>query len=241
MAFDRRANLRLALVEGDTSKPLEMVKDLVDYAWMPDSETLLVATGKPMGLSTFRVIDLSGREIRSVVPTLEIVLAQTGMSVSPGGRFAVVSALATDDLNEQDLYRVNLMSGKTTRLTTSVDIIETFPTVRDSRDIVFTATTTDRTRSVVVSWRDDRRRVLSQPEMWVDRATVSASGVIMSGFPAESRLAWRAYLVNSEAVEIDGTNGMRWITSPPDGSEVAGTVAEGIGSGGQVVIVSTPG
>ena len=108
MAFDSHADLRLMLLRDDRLEPLDMARDLVDYAWMPDSRSLLLATGKPMGPSVLQVVDLAGRLQSRVDLGTDIILAQSGMSVSADGRFAFVSALADRGLDERDLFRVDL-------------------------------------------------------------------------------------------------------------------------------------
>ncbi len=237
MAFDSHADLRLTLLRDDRLEPLDMARDLVDYAWMPDSRSLLLATGKPMGPSVLQVVDLAGRLQSRVDLGTDIILAQSGMSVSADGRFAFVSALADRGLDEQDLFRVDLRSGKIAALTTTSDTVESFPVVREDGEVIYVATSGDRRDSVVLSSTGGKITQVSPADLWVDRVSDTSFGLVVTGFPTGQSLAWRGYRLAPNLVEIPGTKGLRWVTGGSDRMTIAGVLSGDVDSGGQLVIV----
>jgi hypothetical protein len=237
MAFDDEADLRLGLVQGNREiRFLQAIEGIQDYAWMPDSSHLLLAVGKPMGFATLIVTDLEGMIVRTIAPTRSMTLAQSGLTVDPSGAFAVASALAVGGLQEQDLYRIDLETGATERLTRTPAIVESFPLLTEDGTV---NVATDRGRSdsalVPVSitiWRSSRQKVYGGP------SSGNVSGLSRQWLPRSARLDWRVYRASAGSMEeITSTTGLHWVTSNPSGSGLAGTQAESVGNSGSIVLM----
>jgi Tol biopolymer transport system component len=109
--------------------------DATDFAWLPDSHRLLIAfrphPRDPLGgarSEKFGIFDLQGRPLRRIAVDRPLRVESTGLAVAPDGRTAVLAAAGPGTLDvPTDLFRLDLATGKTVRLTKTPTLYETNP------------------------------------------------------------------------------------------------------------------
>lgn len=109
--------------------------DATDFAWLPDSRRLLIAFRRhprdPLEgarYEQFAIFDLQGRLLRRVAVDRRLRVESTGLAVAPDGRTAVLAAAGPGRLDvPTDLFRVDLATGRTVRLTNTPTVYETNP------------------------------------------------------------------------------------------------------------------
>lgn len=125
---------------------------VVDVAWFRNGATLLVAEG-PIPTGGLVVVDLDGT-VRGTVPLEPSVGFGSGhgMSVAPGGRSAVVTAVDRPALGREErrLVAVDLETGATRDLTAAGGPDEYRPFHLDGNRVAFTEQTGDAARRALV-------------------------------------------------------------------------------------------
>ena len=109
-----------------------------DFAWMPDSASLLVSyhVGTHDEFAVFR---LDGTKVRDILPQTELRNDfENGIGIRPDGKVALVAAMPTGaGAKAARLVELDLTSGKTTNVTTSSDLSEDFPSYIDEHQVVY--------------------------------------------------------------------------------------------------------
>jgi hypothetical protein len=244
LAYDPRFRLRLRVQEGEGWRTVELPAALSDFAWMPDSRSILAAVGKPMKPSLLTVVDLDGVLQSSIQPSDPLVIEETGMIVQANGQAAIVAAV--DQRTRKagtDLFRIDLEDGSVRKLTDTPSLREEYPILVD--DIVYySAVSIDRSGSSIfrLPTTDGEAELISPPEYWFDRPAVGAgsSTVFASGFPLSSPLSWEIYrrVETTDPTPLTGMEGpLRWVSVSPDGRELTATEVAGPGEPGWLVTV----
>lgn len=127
--------------------------NVVDAAWFRNGATLLVAEG-PVPTGALAVVDIDGK-IRGSIPLTPSVGfgAGHGMTVAPGGRQAVVTAVDRPVLDQEQrrLVVVDLETGATRDLTAPGGPDELRPFYLDKERVAFTESSADGTpRALIV-------------------------------------------------------------------------------------------
>ncbi|MDQ6712779.1 MAG: hypothetical protein M3Z28_06265 [Candidatus Dormibacteraeota bacterium] len=109
-----------------------------DFAWMPDSASLLVSYRVDTH-DEFIVLGLDGAKVRTILPQTEFRNEfENGMAVRADGKVALIAAMpAGTGAMAAHLVELDLLSGKTTNLTTPSDLSEDYPSYVDERQVVF--------------------------------------------------------------------------------------------------------
>jgi hypothetical protein len=242
LGYDPRFRLRLRVQEGERWRTVELPAALSDFAWMPDSRSILAAVGKPMKPSSLMVVDLDGELQSSIQPTDPLVIEETGMVVQPNGQAAIVAAVDQRARRAgTDLFRIDLEDGSVRRLTETPSLREEYPVLNDSI-VYYSAASIDRSGSSIFRspTTDGEAELISPAEYWFDRPAVGAgsSTVYASGFPLSSPLSWEVYrrVETTDPTPFTGIEGpLRWVTISPDGREFTATEVAGPGEPGWLV------
>ncbi len=136
----------LALAQGGQFVPITARgSNVVDAAWFRNGATLLVAEG-PVPTGTLAVVDIDG-QVRGSVPLTPSVGFGSGhgMTVAPGGRQAVVTAVDRPVLDQEQrrLVVVDLETGMTRDLTPPGGPDELRPFYLDRGRVAFTELAAD--------------------------------------------------------------------------------------------------
>lgn len=127
--------------EGDVRPITARGSNVVDFAWFPASNALLVAEG-PVPTGGLVVLEPDGRE-RGTIPLDPSISFGDGhgMDVAPGGREAVVTAVSRPPLGEEQRYlaHVDLETGRVRALTEADERAERAPFWLDADTIAFTS------------------------------------------------------------------------------------------------------
>jgi hypothetical protein len=139
--YDPTNKTRVGLVEGGRLVPVTPEgMNALDFAWMPDSRSLLVAYGPFRKPARFAILDLNGRLIRQVPFKGDFTVVERGMTVRNDGAVAVVSA-TRPGIREQssDLLALDIRSGDYKNLTDTPNLSEASPSYIDPGHLVFVA------------------------------------------------------------------------------------------------------
>lgn len=152
---------RLAMAEeGDVRPITPRGSNVVDFAWFPGSNALLVAEG-PVPTGGLVILEPDGTE-RGTLPLDPPISFGNGegMDVAPSGREAVVTAVTRPTLGEEQRYlaHVDLETGRVRPLTDPDDTAETAPVWLDADTIAFTSETDDGSRLEVIDAAGSGRR-----------------------------------------------------------------------------------
>ncbi len=205
----------------------EQGSHVVDAAWFGNGATLLVAEG-PVPTGGLAVVDSNGK-VRGSIPLAPSVGFGTGhgMTVAPGGRQAVVTAVERPALEAEQhfLVAVDLETGATRPLTDVGGPDESGPLYLDKTHVAYTEHSADGTTAVAIIDLDDADSAPRQ---------VSEPGLTLVG------------AVNGEALVQDEQGRIvvarqpgRTLAKVPEGAAV--TSIDGLGSSAVVSeVVDTP-
>lgn len=124
----------------------------VDAAWMPDSQSLLIAEGPEVtDRLTVLTLDGSTKGVAHLDPPFSVG-AGNGMTVDSRGARAVVATETRDAIGGRrrvDLVLVDLPTGRVTPLTTTADANEAWPLFVDDSRVLFSRAGTERAAVVI--------------------------------------------------------------------------------------------
>lgn len=130
---------RIVVVTVDRDQDITPGDTSVDgYGWMPDSESLLIASsGDGEDGSRLAIVDIEG-EVGRQVSLRTPMLIIGNLAPLPDGRRAVVAAQEPSSLSGYtDLYELDLQSGALKRLTTTDQVAEDEPALIDADRLAF--------------------------------------------------------------------------------------------------------
>lgn len=233
--FDPANRPRIALLREGRAVPVTD-PDLLpsDFAWMPDSSSLLVAFGPATKRTQLAVVDLAGKILRLVPIELSFGVNQSGMTVNRKGTVALVSASAAGPLDTPaDLIQLDLQTGMATYLTRTPDVHETWPQYLGGDEVLFTAAVLSTSVEVSGGWagildtRTGNTKRITGDGFSVETATAAPSGslIVFDSYPF--RGLWSLKLTSNAPPEKVANGRVRWPSFRPDGNAV---LAKEIGS-----------
>lgn len=226
--FDAEYQPRIGLVAG--GELIATTKRSVapsDFAWMPDSESVLVAYGRPSAPSKLGIFDLDGELVRDVPLAKSFRAELTGMAVSPDGSFAVVSAMqAGGEEHPAELLEVDLRTGSVRNVTDTPTVSEEWPVFVRADELILTARTIARGSSDPNGWvaalslATGTQRRLTSPGLVVDSATARFGGddaIFNIGLFGQEKGLWSVPLDGGAPERVISVDRVRWPTLTPDG------------------------
>jgi Tol biopolymer transport system component len=238
---------RVGLVDDRELVPLTDVSmDAADFAWMPDSEALLVAHWERGG-TTLAVVDLEGRVRRQIELSKRLFAASSGMFVLNRDT-AIMSAMTTRNDRPLDLYRIDLDSGTVENLTKTYPLSETWPVPIDESRWLITAGLFARDEGGPSGWMGifdastGETERLTDAAHFVDSATIapgSSTAVFDTTFQRDTGL-WTMDLDGGEPEQLLDSTEVAWPAISPDGKRVLLKVVGSPAHSGPFVEVSVP-
>lgn len=109
-----------------------------DFAWMPDSASLLVSYHVGTH-DEFTVLRLDGTKVRDILPQTGLRNDfENGIAIRPDGKVALVAAMPPGaGARAARLVELDLASGKTSNVTPTSDLSEDFPSYVDENHVVY--------------------------------------------------------------------------------------------------------
>jgi hypothetical protein len=185
----------LVVSDGKRERDLTPEGGIEGFAWMPDSRTLLAAQADEKAEGSHLLsITLEGKADR--LPLERAVSIAGGLVVLPDGERVIVSAAPPSKTElYEDLFEIELATGKFRALTNTPDLGERFPTLAEDGRVVFSAGVSVSESNHANGWigiidPDGSVRRLTPPDQTAMSATVStgaAAKVLYSAFPGEDR------------------------------------------------------
>ncbi|HEX2049041.1 MAG TPA: hypothetical protein VHJ34_00235 [Actinomycetota bacterium] len=219
---------------------------VVDFAWMPGSESLLVVRHGERG-DTLAIVGVDGEVVR-MVDVDRPFGAGRGMVVSPDGDYAIVSMQEPVALERPaDLVRLDLATGATTNLTRTPRLTEDYPSWAGRDRLVFTSghlvvDVLEPNGAVEVVDLDggDRRRLTPRDHV-AGAATASPDGstVVYSAFVGGDRRTQALWAVPTDGGEPRRVSAVsaHYPSYAPDGERVLVALVGGVGADGGLGLV----
>jgi hypothetical protein len=155
---------------------------VLDFAWMPDSKTILVAYGRVATPALLAIIDLEGTVVRQIPFADDLTVELQGLAVRADGQAALIAGNApSSQSTPTDLYLVDLGNGQTQQITSTPDITEITPSFVDSEHAIVTAGRTEPSTTGPNGWaalidlNDGTSRRLTSPDEVVTSTTAAWS------------------------------------------------------------------
>jgi hypothetical protein len=246
LALDTGFHFRLATIRSGRSLFITPPSVTVaDFAWI-DSQTLVVAAG--LESVDLRMFTLSGRQVRVVRPSTLFNAGQIGMTVTPDGRAAIVSAWAPGmATTPAQLLSVDLADGATANLTLAAPHVDhEWPTFLDAHHLAFTgAPVAPDSGDAGAAWigvLDTRSNAVTVVQKTanldgIDGVTASYGRnriIYETGVPylGNQRLWSVKPSPSTPPIAIANGDGLRWPSFAPDGSLLIITRVDPTPSGG---------
>lgn len=137
---------------------------IVDFAWMPGSESIMVVEG-PNEAKKLSVVDLDGQAIAAVALQPAVSVGDGfGLAVDNSNRQAVVVTVTRDTIGGSrhfDLAVVDLQTGAVRPLTTTPDVEESSPSFLDDGNVLYTRGASGVLEAVVMNLATGQTRRIS--------------------------------------------------------------------------------
>ena len=237
LGSDPTNTIRVAAI--DHGRPLGMSRSANwagDFAWMPDSQELLVASQIGHRRDQLGIHDLNGALIRRVHVDRPFVCDETGMAVSPDGRYALVSISrpkpSPTEFDTTALMRVDLSTGVSELLTGFGTHDEAWPVYIDPTHIVLAQNTVvdvfgRSTNEQIVSLdlaRGVKTVLMSDRSFGKESVRPGSPLVIFDRLPIDQSVGlWAIPRSGGAATPVVSAPGIGWPSLSPDGRWVLAT------------------
>jgi hypothetical protein len=200
-----------------------------DFAWMPDSASLLVSYHVDSH-DDFAVLRLDGTKVRDVIPQDALRNDfENGIAVRPDGKVALVAAMPPGTgARAAHLVQLDLTDGKTSNLTPTSDLSEDLPSYVDEHQVVYVSSMLNSPdyapQLKLLNLDSGHARTLSDTSQFVRSASVThpASVAIYDAFASGgggSPSMWSVSLDGKAPVHLVG-EGYTWPSVDQSGSWV---------------------
>jgi Tol biopolymer transport system component len=195
-----------------------------DYAWMPDSQSLLVSY-RVGDRDELAIYTLGGRLVRGIHPTIAFRNEfDNGMTVSHDGKVAVVAAMPPGSgTKTAELVRVDLATGEARNLTNTPDLSEDYPSFVGDARLIFVAgvpnsPTAAAPKLLVLDLGTMATRVLSQPSQIIRSAWGGYTGKVVyeTSVGDGNFTLWTTGVDGGQPERLQGT-GYTWPALDPTG------------------------